>query len=710
MLRTTVITIFCVLCVPATADADIEEWGPATSGFTIHPDGTVEITAAGTYYFQSYDGETPADINRIWVQEEGVEGAVTIHIYQDPEDGEGPGAAAVKQIDLSNATESSIGRLYISANLATTGDVLCDNITGDITVGGNIATGGDVICGDITGDISVGGNLGVIGILETKLAADTISGDIVITGIITSGDRLEAGTLDDLTVGSTSGRIQGEIEVTGNYDAEMNMNRPLDGKITIGGNLTGTVNVNNNMPGNITVGEDLAVPGRIYVSGLAGTGSPYVAVEVKGDVSGEGGEAPAIEFAQAVGGVIAIDGSLYNVVSEGPEIQVNALGTHGAIAIDYDGWDDGDDWQNGASVKVGEILYTSPDQYIWHITECQGDVENDDDIDGDDEDALSLYIDSPGQFVSTYAGLQGSLSWHGDLDCSTEWDVYDVMAVRDLNGHECCDMNCQGDACVADVNDDGTVDLRDLALLLAAYGTTTGDPGYDPELDFDQDGEVGLSDLSFLLAEYGNPCDCFSVPRGGGGGGGRSTISVYVEAYDTGGYSGGGFNGEVDHFVFDLKIELSDPNDDWVATGAELDSYNDATFRLSTTATTPDQYATFVAAPWTSLPQSATASVAGAYDPADPDPEFTTTGINLAWYDAVESNDGPATIMRIVIDVSEVEGADVSEGFGSVYFSTAGPAEKEDILVADIASETGTVNSVPGLKWLSGEFYVKGEE
>jgi hypothetical protein len=159
--------------------------------------------------------------------------------------------------------------------------------------------------------------------------------------------------------------------------------------------------------------------------------------------------------------------------------------------------------------------------------------------------------------------------------------------------------------------------------------------------------------------------------------------------------------------VFDLKIEVDDPNnDDWVVTGAELGASNDAAFRLSTTATTPNQYATFVAAPWTSVPGTPTADLAGAYDPPDPNEVFTTTALNLGWYDTAESNDGPATVMRLVIDVSEVDGADVSGGFGSVYFSTTGPANKDDILVADLASGTSTVDLAPALRPYSGEFYV----
>ena len=58
-------------------------------------------------------------------------------------------------------------------------------------------------------------------------------------------------------------------------------------------------------------------------------------------------------------------------------------------------------------------------------------------------------------------------------------------------------------ACAADVNQDGSTDLADLAILLAAYGSSIGDPAYNPQVDFDADGTIGLADLSFLLADYG---------------------------------------------------------------------------------------------------------------------------------------------------------------------------------------------------------------
>lgn len=58
-------------------------------------------------------------------------------------------------------------------------------------------------------------------------------------------------------------------------------------------------------------------------------------------------------------------------------------------------------------------------------------------------------------------------------------------------------------ACPGDVDGDGDTDLSDLAALLAAYGTFTGDPNYNPAADFDSDGDVDLADLAFLLADYG---------------------------------------------------------------------------------------------------------------------------------------------------------------------------------------------------------------
>jgi len=56
---------------------------------------------------------------------------------------------------------------------------------------------------------------------------------------------------------------------------------------------------------------------------------------------------------------------------------------------------------------------------------------------------------------------------------------------------------------LGDCDHNGNVTQSDLGLLLAAYGSSIGDPNYNPNADFDNDGDVDQSDLGVLLAHYG---------------------------------------------------------------------------------------------------------------------------------------------------------------------------------------------------------------
>ncbi|HUU98644.1 MAG TPA: hypothetical protein VM487_23165 [Phycisphaerae bacterium] len=60
-------------------------------------------------------------------------------------------------------------------------------------------------------------------------------------------------------------------------------------------------------------------------------------------------------------------------------------------------------------------------------------------------------------------------------------------------------QNLYRPACVGDLDDDGDVDLSDLAILLGAYNAT--DAG-----DLDGDSDTDISDLAMLLANYGEVC------------------------------------------------------------------------------------------------------------------------------------------------------------------------------------------------------------
>lgn len=63
-----------------------------------------------------------------------------------------------------------------------------------------------------------------------------------------------------------------------------------------------------------------------------------------------------------------------------------------------------------------------------------------------------------------------------------------------------------GPQVAGDINDDGAIDLNDLAALLAHFGTGPLPPANPLDGDVDGDQDVDLSDLSVLLAAFGRAC------------------------------------------------------------------------------------------------------------------------------------------------------------------------------------------------------------
>lgn len=60
--------------------------------------------------------------------------------------------------------------------------------------------------------------------------------------------------------------------------------------------------------------------------------------------------------------------------------------------------------------------------------------------------------------------------------------------------------------CRSDINADGIVDVSDLSRLLAAFGLSCDDSGYDPDSDLNGDSIVDAADLSTLLGQLGATC------------------------------------------------------------------------------------------------------------------------------------------------------------------------------------------------------------
>jgi hypothetical protein len=56
---------------------------------------------------------------------------------------------------------------------------------------------------------------------------------------------------------------------------------------------------------------------------------------------------------------------------------------------------------------------------------------------------------------------------------------------------------------VGDVNEDGVVDVRDLAIVAKAYGTFKGDSDYNPDADINKDGVVDMRDIAIVAKFFG---------------------------------------------------------------------------------------------------------------------------------------------------------------------------------------------------------------
>ncbi|MDH5267142.1 MAG: hypothetical protein OEW62_05610 [Candidatus Bathyarchaeota archaeon] len=54
-----------------------------------------------------------------------------------------------------------------------------------------------------------------------------------------------------------------------------------------------------------------------------------------------------------------------------------------------------------------------------------------------------------------------------------------------------------------DVNEDGIVNIVDIAAVAKAYGCKSGDPNWSPIVDMDLNEEINIIDISTAAKDYG---------------------------------------------------------------------------------------------------------------------------------------------------------------------------------------------------------------
>jgi Ca2+-binding EF-hand superfamily protein len=56
---------------------------------------------------------------------------------------------------------------------------------------------------------------------------------------------------------------------------------------------------------------------------------------------------------------------------------------------------------------------------------------------------------------------------------------------------------------MGDVNGDGRVDLKDIALVARAFGSTPTSPNWNPAADINGDGIVNMQDIAIVARNFG---------------------------------------------------------------------------------------------------------------------------------------------------------------------------------------------------------------
>jgi hypothetical protein len=98
----------------------------------------------------------------------------------------------------------------------------------------------------------------------------------------------------------------------------------------------------------------------------------------------------------------------------------------------------------------------------------------------------------------------------GDLFGNALPEVVAGFAAREVGqsrmspgGNKVLEIAIWPNGCMGDVNCDGQTGYADLVALLAALGTSSGSPLFNPNADLDKDGSVTMSDFRLLTADFG---------------------------------------------------------------------------------------------------------------------------------------------------------------------------------------------------------------
>ncbi len=312
MRRHTLVGMVCALIGAGVANGQgnaITCWWTDAPGNIIISQGprSVRITGPGSF---KMDAVTTGGlgglgtIDKIYT-DPNINGTVRIFVHRDPNAGgdpNQPGAAQVKEIDLTGATTGELVILRCTSHLGANADVRASTISEAFVVGGNVIN-----------DVAVSG---------------AIECPVQINGYLRAG--LSCASLQALTVsgvGIAPATPSNYISIDGGYGATMNVNQTLK-TLTIRGDVEPGAGITINQLGS-GAGSALLVTGDIH--GSVTLGSVSADFQIGGGIKSAGALTVNQNFATA-----SFDDAVIGAVAPGGTVTLGALagnlGFAGAMA------------------------------------------------------------------------------------------------------------------------------------------------------------------------------------------------------------------------------------------------------------------------------------------------------------------------------------------------------------------------------------------
>jgi len=358
-------------------------------------------------------------------------------------------------IDLSSSVAED-GLVTVADGLQGTLD--CAAVSGQVDIRGEVD--GSLDLGNINGHvnfwngfdgtltaIALGGELFVDG--DPNDPNQGLNGTVTLSGDVLDGASIEIDAPAGLAGSLSVGDVLGTIHVTGDVSGALVINGCL-----VDGEAAGVVQID----GDVVVGAEVGIAEDLQ--GVVSLGALNGYVQVRGELSGylevledvdKTTAGPAIRVEESLTGQIRVYGPLDADPNEADVIQIGgAMPFPGAFTVDFDGYDEDDDWDSRAYVLVeqsdpndpnsGPARYNgnSPAVRVYRVTSCLGDMQNDASVNMYDITYFVAAQTGPDQYAAIAPGLEGSMVYHCDVNEDGTCDFGDINCFVYLVTHQIC--------------------------------------------------------------------------------------------------------------------------------------------------------------------------------------------------------------------------------------------------------------------------------